>query len=76
MTEPTAKDGKLRSALKSCLYLMGSVLMLLLGAGRYLFALLNASNEDNSGEVSSGSLNYRTGERDDGTDPYGWYDHK
>ena len=76
MTESTAKDGKLRSALKACRYLMGSGLLLLLGAGRDLFTLLNTSDEDNSGEISSGSLNYRTGERDDGTDPYGWYDHK
>ena len=55
---------------------MGSALLLLLGVGRELFALLNTSDDDNSGEISSGSLNYRTGERDDGTDPVGWYDHK
>ena len=55
---------------------MGSALLLLLGVGRELFALLNTSDEDNSGEISGGSLNYRTGERDDGTDPYGWYDYK
>ena len=55
---------------------MGSALLLLLGVGRELFALLNTSDEDNSREISGGSLNYRTGERDDGTDPYGWYDHK
>ena len=55
---------------------MGSALLLLLGVGRELFALLNTSDDDNSGEISSGSLNYRTGERDDGTDPFGWYDHK
>ena len=76
MTELTSKDRKLGSALKTCRHFMGSVLLLLLGAGRELFALLNTSDEDNSGGISSGSLNYRTGERDDGTDPYGWYVHK
>ena len=55
---------------------MASLLLMLLGAGRELFALLNTSDEDNPGGISSGSLNYRTGERDNGTDPYGWYDHK
>ncbi len=24
----------------------------------------------------TGALNYRTGELDDSTDPYGWYDHE
>jgi len=55
---------------------MSSVLLLLLNTGRELCAFLSTSGDDNSGEISSGSLNYRTGERDDGTDPYGWYDHK
>ncbi|GAB5500975.1 MAG: hypothetical protein PsegKO_32860 [Pseudohongiellaceae bacterium] len=36
----------------------------------------DSSNDEDSAENSSGSLNYRTGERDDGTDPIGWYDHK
>jgi hypothetical protein len=76
MTESTSKDRKLGSVLKACRHLMANVLLMLLGAGRELIALLNTSDDDNSGAVSSGSLNYRTGERDDGTDPYGWYDHK
>ncbi len=36
----------------------------------------DSSNDEDSAENSSGSLNYRTGKRDDGTDPYGWYDHE
>ena len=76
MAESTSKDRNLGSVLKAFRHLMGSALLLLLGVGRELFALLNTSDEDNSGGNSSGSLNYRTGERDNGTDPYGWYDHK
>jgi len=76
MTESTSKDRKFGRALKACWHLMSSVLLLLLNTGRELCAFLSTSGDDNSGEISSGSLNYRTGERDDGTDPYGWYDHK
>ena len=76
MAESTSKDRNLGRVLKACWHLMTSVVLMLLGTGRELFALLNTSDEDNSGEISSGSINYRTGERDDGTDPYGWYDHK
>jgi hypothetical protein len=76
MAESTSKDRNLGSVLNAFRHLMGSALLLLLGVGRELFALLNTSDEDNSGEISGGSLNYRTGERDDGTNPYGWYDHK
>lgn len=37
----------------------------------------NEEDEDDSHIRSvGGSINYRTGERDDGTDPFGWYDHK
>lgn len=36
----------------------------------------DSSNDEDSADNSSGSLNYRTGKRDDGTDPYGWYDHE
>tara|TARA_R110001592_G_scaffold118996_1_gene321675 strand:- start:485 stop:715 length:231 start_codon:yes stop_codon:yes gene_type:complete len=53
-----------------------SGLLLVLDTIRELFASADTSCEDESGETASGSLNYRTGKRDDGTDPYGWYDHE
>lgn len=49
----------------------------LLGAFRDLFASAETTNEEESdilaGAYKGGTLNYRTGKLDDGTDPYGWY---
>lgn len=39
-------------------------------------AVDEADENNQLSDSPGGSLNYRTGERDDGTDPYGWYDHK
>ncbi len=51
----------------------------LLGTLRDLFAAADTSDEEeeeedvSAGAYTGGTLNYRTGKLDDGTDPYGWY---
>jgi hypothetical protein len=45
-------------------------------ASAFLSAEDNADEDGARTQSAGGSLNYRTGERDDGRDPYGWYDHK
>ena len=46
-------------------------------AFRDLFASADATDEEDcdisAGAYRGGTLNYRTGKLDDGTDPYGWY---
>ncbi len=34
-----------------------------------------SNDEFKDKNMSGGILNYRTGNLDDGTDPYGWYEH-
>ena len=49
----------------------------LLGTLRDLFVAADATDEEeddiSAGAYKGGTLNYRTGKLDDGTDPYGWY---
>lgn len=49
----------------------------LLGALRDLFIAADTTEEEendiSAGAYRGGTLNYRTGKLDDGTDPYGWY---
>ena len=49
----------------------------LLGALRDLLVAADTTDEEESdisaGAYRGGTLNYRTGKLDDGTDPYGWY---
>ena len=53
------------------------LLFALLSTFRDLFASADATNEEDcdisAGAYRGGTLNYRTGTLDDGTDPYGWY---
>ena len=50
----------------------------LLGILRDLFAAADTASEEeddiSAGAYRGGTLNYRTGKLDDGTDPYGWYE--
>ena len=54
---------------------------LLIELTRQMLLLLVGSSESTPGNKATenatqgGSLNYRTGKLDDGTDPYGWYDN-
>ncbi len=49
----------------------------LLGTLREIIASADTTDEEESdisaGAYRGGTLNYRTGRLDDGTDPYGWY---
>ena len=49
----------------------------LLGTLRDLFAAADTAGEEeddiSAGAYRGGTLNYRTGKLDDGTDPFGWY---
>lgn len=49
----------------------------LLGTLRDMFAATDTNDEEendvSAGAYRGGTLNYRTGKLDDGTDPYGWY---
>jgi len=49
----------------------------LLGTLRDLFVSADTTDEEendiSAGAYRGGTLNYRTGKLDDGTDPYGWY---
>lgn len=49
----------------------------LLGTLRDIFSATDTNDEEESdvsaGAYRGGTLNYRTGKLDDGTDPYGWY---
>ena len=53
--------------------------LVLLGAFRDLFAAADTSDQEendvSAGAYRGGTLNYRTGKLDDGTDPYGWYEN-
>ncbi|MCP5410119.1 MAG: hypothetical protein H6963_12600 [Chromatiaceae bacterium] len=53
-------------------------LFALLGTFRNLFLATDTSDEEeddiSAGAFRGGTLNYRTGKLDDGTDPYGWYE--
>lgn len=59
------------------IHLLKAISAFLVTAVGFLFSADDESEADSSHTSSAaGSLNYRTGERDDGTDPYGWYDHE
>ena len=49
----------------------------LIGTLRDIFAATDTNDEEDNdvsaGAYRGGTLNYRTGKLDDGTDPYGWY---
>jgi hypothetical protein len=48
----------------------------LIGTLRDLFASADTHDEEDdmsADAYTGGTLNYRTGKLDDGTDPYGWY---
>ena len=53
------------------------IAFVLLGTLRDIFAATDTNDEEESdvsaGVYRGGTLNYRTGKLDDGTDPYGWY---
>ena len=57
----------------------GGLFLALLGAFRDMFAAADTSDEEendvSAGAYRGGTLNYRTGKLDDGTDPYGWYEN-
>lgn len=54
-----------------------SVGSFLIGIVAFIVSIFaDSSNGEDSAEITSGSLNYRTGKRDDGTDPCGRYDHE
>ncbi|TDG14957.1 hypothetical protein E2F43_01555 [Seongchinamella unica] len=57
------------------LAMLQNVGSIFISMGAFLVSVFSdSSSDENSAEFTSGSLNYRTGKRDDGTDPYGWYD--
>ena len=61
----------------SFLKLLKAIVAFFVTAVGFLFSADDESKADSAHSSSAGgSLNYRTGERDDGTDPYGWYDHE
>jgi len=55
----------------------GAFVFALLGTARELFVSADTTdkeeNDISAGAYRGGTLNYRTGKLDDGTDPYGWY---
>ncbi len=56
----------------------GGLVFALLGTLQDLFAAADTTDEEendvSAGAYRGGTLNYRTGKLDDGTDPYGWYE--
>jgi|10_taG_2_1085330.scaffolds.fasta_scaffold02084_8 hypothetical protein len=59
------------------IHLLKAITAFLVTAVGFLFSADGESETDSAHSSSAGgSLNYRTEERDDGTDPYGWYDHE
>ena len=66
-------QGLLRSIFtmfRSVSHLLGSMLSILAESAE------TTSDDATSNAVRGGVLNYRTDKLDDGTDPYGWYDHE
>ena len=51
---------------------------LVVGLGSFLAICADTSgemeNDVSAGALKGGTLNYRTGKLDDGTDPHGWYE--
>ena len=59
------------------IHLLKAIATFLVTTAGFLFSADDESEADSAHTSSAGgSLNYRTEERDDGTDPYGWYDHE
>ncbi len=59
------------------IHLLKAITAFLVTAVGFLASADDESEADSAHPPSAGgSLNYRTGERDDGTDPYGRYDHE
>lgn len=58
--------------------IVGAMSKLGMGFVRLLASHIDTSDEEendvSAGAFRGGTLNYRTGKLDDGTDPYGWYE--
>jgi len=67
----------LRGLLFAAKAIIGIMSKLVVGLVGLLAASAVTSDEENdasAGAYRGGTLNYRTGKLDDGTDPYGWYE--
>ena len=69
--------------MRFCISILRLMLRALLSAAKaivtfveFLFSAAQTGNrrDSNSTTIQYGTLNYRTLELDEGTDPYGWYD--
>ena len=63
--------------LKVLIALLTLAMDLLISMMKFLAEASNptSKNEEPFRNLRGGVLNYRTGELDDGTDPYGWYEN-
>ena len=66
------------SLLLSVKTIIGAISKLVMGFVGFLASSADTSEEEendvSAGAYRGGTLNYRTGKLDDGTDPYGWYE--
>ena len=65
-------------AVKTIVGAMSKIIMGFVGFVGFLASSADTSEEEendvSAGAYRGGTLNYRTGKLDDGTDPYGWYE--